>query len=347
MTQSFSHKENVIIDVNSNFHHIAGENILSPQSSVLFKEYRKKWREWPETFYVGEFPLFIDMEVTNNCIYKCTFCATSYFGQEIKRGFVEEAIVKRVIDEGAEKGLYGIKFNDRGEPLMHKQLFEFVSYAKKKGLIDVYFNTNGYLMNEEICRKIIDTGLDRISISVEGMNSEQYEKYRIGGDFGTVLNNIHILLNLRNKLNSPSPRIRIQIVLLDEIKTQIEEYRQFWSGFADEVCFLDYKEEARNELRYIHDDIKWACHQLWQRMVIWWDGTILPCNEDDRGVLSLGNIRDRSIEDVWNGSYLKLLREKHQLGLSCSVSPCNKCYLRDSEIKKIKNLDCNDKKMER
>src|SRR3972149_3395342 len=105
MTQSFSYKEKVILDVNSNFHHIAGDDLLNPQSPVLFKEYRKKWKEWPEKFYIGEFPLFIDIEVTSACNLKCPFCATTFRGKIIMKGFITFDIVKKVIDEGSNSSL--------------------------------------------------------------------------------------------------------------------------------------------------------------------------------------------------------------------------------------------------
>ena len=109
----------VIIKANSNFHHIAGEDILGPLSSVLkkgdirFTEDRKKWKELPAAFHVGEFPLFIDVEVTSACNLKCPFCATTFRGSMIKKGFIPFEICKKIIDEGAENNLYGVKFNIR------------------------------------------------------------------------------------------------------------------------------------------------------------------------------------------------------------------------------------------
>src|SRR3989338_11623490 len=108
-------KENVIIKVNSNFHHIFGEDPLN-QKEERFREYRRKWKEWPEDFHVGEFPLFIDIETTSACNLKCPFCATTFRGKAIKKGFISFGDVKRIIDEGVDNNLYGVKFNMRGEP---------------------------------------------------------------------------------------------------------------------------------------------------------------------------------------------------------------------------------------
>ena len=327
-------QENVVIKANANLHHIAGEDLFGKEDE-RFKEYRRKWKEWPETFSHGEFPLFIDVEVTNYCNYRCKFCATTYFDSSVKRGFIEDAFVKRIIDEGVDQGLYGIKLNDRGEPLLHKNIVEFVKYAKNKGLIDVYFNTNAMLLDEQVAEALIDAGLDRISISMEGYTKDVYEHYRVGGNFEKVKANIACLRELRTKKNSQTPKIRIQSVRLPEVVAEQDNYVDYWRQYADEICFIDYKEEKDSSLRLSGVEYPWSCHQIWQRMVVWWDGSIMPCNEDDRGQLTLGNIMNRSIKSAWDSVYHGLLREKHRMGKCHEIPVCNTCYLRDSEIKKI------------
>src|SRR3972149_101995 len=97
-------KKDVIVEANANFHHLDGEDLFEREDRRV-AEYRKKWREWPETFTVGGFPLFIDVEVTSSCNLRCEFCATTFRGSRINRGFIPEAAVKKIIDEGSEKGL--------------------------------------------------------------------------------------------------------------------------------------------------------------------------------------------------------------------------------------------------
>ena len=341
MTQSFSYKEKVILDVNSNFHHIAGDDLLNPQSSVLFKEYRKKWKEWPEKFYIGEFPLFIDIEVTSACNLKCPFCATTFRGKAIKKGFISFGVVKRIIDEGVDNNLYGVKFNMRGEPLLHPQIHEFVRYAKKKGLIDVYFNTNALSLTDEIAKKLIDAGLDRISISFEGYTKDVYEKHRVGADYEIVLSNIENIQLLKKRLGVKYPKIRVQTVMLSDIEPDFKKYKQFWAERVEEVGYLDYKEMnvKKKGIQY-----PWACPQLWQRMAIWWDGTIMPCNHDDDGLLNLGNVLKTSIKDAWHSEHLQNIRDIHKKGIAHEIHACDGCYLRDSEILKLTEKEGNKRK---
>lgn len=329
-------QEKVIIQPNANFHHIAGEDLFSPQSAVLFKEYCRKWQEWPETFQAGEFPLFIDVEVTSACNLRCPFCATTFRGNEIPKGIIVFDLVRKIIDEGAGNGLYGVKFNIRGEPLLHPQIHDFVGYAKSKGLIDVYFNTNAMLLTEEVSRKLIDAGLDRLSISFEGYTKEVYEKHRVGANYEIVLRNIEKLQSLKKRLGVLHPKIRVQSVMLPDIEPFFEQYKEFWSVRADEVGFLDYKEM---KVKKKGVQFGWACPQIWQRMAVWWDGTILPCNHDDDDMLVLGNVSEMTIKEAWLSEKLSNIRDKHKKGLAHEIPACDGCYLRDSEILKLKGLE--------
>jgi radical SAM protein with 4Fe4S-binding SPASM domain len=324
-------KTNVIIEVNSNFHHIAGEDLFEKTDS-RFREYREKWKEWPEIFHVGKFPLFIDVEVTSGCNLKCPFCATTFRGRRVKKGFMTLNTGKKIIDEGAANNLYGVKFNIRGEPLLHPQIHEFISYAKQKGLIDVYFNTNALLLSENVSARLIEARLDRLSISFEGYTKDVYEKRRVGSDFEKVLKNIENIQALKRRLGVQYPKIRVQTVMLPDLADAFEGYKKFWSDRADEVGFLDYKEMKvkKKGIKY-----PWACPQIWQRMAIWWDGTILPCNHDDDGLLALGNANEVSIKKAWHSDQLCGIRNTHERGTAHEIHACNGCYLRDSEILKL------------
>lgn len=325
----------VTIGVNTDYHYIAGENLFEKKDG-RFREYRKKWKEWPENFYAGEFPLFIDVEVTSACNLRCPFCSTTFRKKMIKEGLISFDTVKKIIDEGADNNLYGVKFSIRGEPLLHPQIHKFIRYAKDKGLIDVYFNTNAMLLTEDISKKLIEAGLDRISISFEGYTKEVYERCRVGAEYETVLANIENIQALKKKLGVQHPKVRVQAVMLPDTAPTFKNYKKFWAQRADEVGFLDYiiMKTRKKGIRY-----PWACPQIWQRMAIWWDGTILPCNHDDVGLLALGNVRDTTIKEAWHSEKLRGVRDTHKKGMTHKTQGCNGCYLRDSEIHKLKEKE--------
>jgi radical SAM protein with 4Fe4S-binding SPASM domain len=210
-----------------------------------------------------------------------------------------------------------------------------VAYAKNAGVMDVYFNTNGVNLDKENIHRLIEAGLDRISISFEGIDKSTYEKYRVGSDFDLVLKNINMLKTIKAELGTSKPLVRIQTVLIPELRGKEKEYADFWSPKVDEVAYLDMKDEEGNP---DHRGIKydWACHMLWQRMTITWDGTILPCVHDIYDWMKFGNISDMSIQDAWNSLNEQQYREIHRVGNAHTIPSCDRCPLRQSEIRKIK-----------
>jgi MoaA/NifB/PqqE/SkfB family radical SAM enzyme len=312
--------------------HRHGENLFESENPK-FQEYRTRWEQQPLNFEPGEFPLFIDLETTNVCNFKCTFCSNQFIPSE-QFGFIEEDLVYKVIDEGKENGLYGLKFNVRGEPTLHKKLPDFIRYAVDAGLVDVYFNTNASKLTEELAVKVIEAGLTRITFSFEGYTKDYYERIRVKGDFDEIVGNIRRFHELRKKLGSSTPRIRISGVLLPEMKPYLSEYINFWKPYADQVSTNDWIQEDVNlhalPTKYKAD---WACATLWQRMAIWWDGTILPCNQDYLADdLCLGNLRDTTLKEAWLSPLHNKMRDAHKAGNSHLFDKCSTCSYRDQQI---------------
>jgi radical SAM protein with 4Fe4S-binding SPASM domain len=322
----------MVIKADSNFHTIAGKSVVD-RDDKKYQEYRRKWKDWPEKFQSGDFPLHLDIEPTNVCNLRCPFCATTH--NKYNKGFMKEKTWKKILDEAGQHDLYSLKFTYRGEPLLHKDLPRMVAYAKNAGVMDVYFNTNGVNLDKENIHRLIEAGLDRISISFEGIDKSTYEKYRVGSDFDLVLKNINMLKTIKAELGTSKPLVRIQTVLIPELRGKEKEYADFWSPKVDEVAYLDMKDEEGNP---DHRGIKydWACHMLWQRMTITWDGTILPCVHDIYDWMKFGNISDMSIQDAWNSLNEQQYREIHRVGNAHTIPSCDRCPLRQSEIRKIK-----------
>lgn len=326
------------IQANSNFHIVTERTVFDVKTDERFHKYRRLWKENPEHFVVNGFPLHLDIETVSFCNLRCPFCATTTnrWGRD-KKGYMDFALYKKIIDNGDENGLCAIKLSLRGEPLLHPELPEMVEYAKDKGIMDVYFNTNAILLTEEKFERLIDAGLDRISISIEGFKKETYEKYRAGAKFGKLFDNVSKLITIRDKKGKIFPQIRIQTVLLDGLKADFNTYVDFWKRYADEVSYLDAREET-GDSKASYKIVNWACPFLWQRMTILWDGTILPClmhGVNDFNSMILGNAADCSIRDLWNGDKEKQLREMHKKGLSHTIHACQQCSYRTMEIEKF------------
>ncbi|MDX9713896.1 MAG: radical SAM protein [Dissulfurispiraceae bacterium] len=314
---------NIQILSNSNIH-----NILTPE----YIEYRRRWMENPTNFIVEDFPIHLDIESTNLCNLKCTFCDKTPYLNSGDFGLMPLELFTKIIDEGSDKKLSSLKLSYRGEPLIHPKLVDMVCYAKKKGVLDVYFNTNAMLLNERKIQELIDAGLDRVSVSIEGVDKELFERERIGAKFDTIKNNLACLINMREHNQVKYPRIRIQTVDLPGINH--DQYASYWSSYSDETAVIDYK-EAKHRC-YTLIDNSWACPQLWQRMTIEWNGVIMPCNNDDYRFLSPGNVKDISVSECWVSPIVQRARSLHMEGKSHDLKSCNGCPWRTTQIMKIR-----------
>ncbi len=323
-----------MINVNSNFHTLAGRSVVD-REDARYREYRTKWDEWPKHYSVGDFPLHLDVEPTNTCNLRCPFCATTH--NKYKKGFMKEHIWKKILDEGGENNLYSLKFTYRGEPLLHPDLPEMVRYAKNAGIMDVYFNTNAVRLDDPTIRQLIDAGLDRISISFEGYEKKTYEKYRVGAQFENVVSNIALLKKIKEEVGATKPLVRIQTVLIPELRGKEKQYSEFWKTNSDEVAYLDMKDEENNpdHTGIVYD---WACPQLFQRLTVTWEGTILPCVHDIYDWMKLGSIPENTLKESWNNLRERQFRSLHKEGRAHEIAACDRCPLRENEIRKLKGV---------
>ena len=318
------------IKANANFYSLGGTSVHEGKSPE-YQNYRKCWVEYPSKFILRDFPMHLDIEISSRCNLRCTFCDKLSLLKEGQLGDMDMHLYRKIIDEGEKNKLWGVKLSYRGEPLLNKNVIEMVRYAKEHGVLDVYFNTNGMLLDERMSEKLIDARLDRISISIEGTDPNEFEKNRIGAKFSVIKHNTDKLIQLRNKKKVKFPKVRIQTVYFPG--QDLKEYKNYWTGRCDEVAAVDYKDSSKRVKGTIYD---WACPQIWQRMTIQWDGTVLFCNNDDICTLSPGNANRDSIYECWHSEKVKGIRALHRAAMSHKVESCDGCIWRTSQINKLK-----------
>ncbi len=309
-------------------HDVAGKDILA-STDEKFRRYRQLWEENPLKLNYGSFPLHLDLEVTSICNLKCPFCTTTY--SSFSNGMMSWDTIKKILDEAGKEGLYACKFNFRGEPLLHKDLGKFIRYAKDAGIIDVYFNTNAALLTEEKARMLIESGLDRLTVSFEGYEKETYEASRVGAKFDEVVANVERLKKMRDEMGSATPKIRVQAVMTPDMKGKLDGYINFWEKKVDQVSYNEMDPTVETALKTIKKfDTDWICPYPYQRMTVMWDGSVTTCQHDYYGKQILGNVQDVSIKECWV-EHLNNVRKLHNEGRSHELGACNECPLRMSE----------------
>jgi len=309
-------------------HHEIVEGTGEPENrNPRYAEYRLKWEELPLKKEVSEFPLHLDIENTNACNLKCPMCYRNVMRD--KEGFMDFGLYKKIIDEGEEYRLPSVNLSWRGEPLLHPEFFEMVKYAKKHGVVDVRINTNGALLNDETIKETIESEIDKVIVSVDGATKGTYESLRKGANFEKVTAEIKKLVNVRNSMKKETPSVEVQIIDMKQTRGEIEKFIKFWRPIVNSISIATYrnpvgkeKDEFRVEQPYM---MAFPCPQLWQRLVIGWNGKIYMCCGDNVGLMVLGDAKKEKLYDVWHGDELNKIRGLHKNYEFEKISSCKIC----------------------
>ena len=189
-------------------------------------------------------------------------------------------------------------------------------------------NTNATRLSEKLIRKILETGVNEVVYSVDESEEQKYEKIRVGGKFKEVLSNIRNFKMIREKeFPDSKTSTRISGVLVNPDQ-DIKKITNFWEQYVDHVVFV--KEQIRwDTYNNKPDGVNSPCMYLWERMYVWFDGTINPCDVDYKSELSTGKLdySENNIKDLWNSKLFQSLRKKHLNNERQSIKPCDRCGL--------------------
>lgn len=321
--------EDRLVAVSPDYFEVLGTDRISDANESFgpeFAEYRRKWRENPRARIFGDFPLHLDVEVTNTCNLRCTMCQIP-FG-EMPRGFMDMPLYDKILAEIREHRLPSVKFNFRGEPLMHKEIVEFVRRAKEAGVLEVQFNSNGALLTDDLARELIEAGLDRIKFSVDAATPEVYDAIRKGTTYDKTIPKIERFIEIRNELGRETPSVQVQMVYMEDNKEEVGRYIEFWADKVNRIGFSRYRSghnKTGEEQRVEAMRTRFPCHQLWQRLVVLYDGTVLMCCGDHQARDPLGNVADATLAELWGSDEMNRRRGLHVEGRYDDISACVDC----------------------
>lgn len=271
------------------------------------------------------------IENTNMCNAACIMCP--YTKMTRNKGVMSFELFKKIIDEYSTSTLTKrLQMNNIGEPLLDSSLIRKIRYAKEKGIDQVFFFTNGSILDGKISEELIDSGLDYMIISLDGITKETYEKVRVNLKFGEVINNIKNFLVLRERNGSDKPQIEVHITLLNENRHDEKEFVKKIKNMVDYVSVAyahDWagQQEAKN-IEYIqksHQTKLAPCSNLWSELTILWNGRVALCCVDYDGKVILGDVNKESLGTIWGGKRLQMIRGYHLKRQFDQIELCKKC----------------------
>ena len=224
-------------------------------------------------------------------------------------------VFERVLTEVAPTA-WVIQFYFQGEPLLNKNLPQMIAQAHQAGLYTIV-STNAQALTEELAKQLVEAGLDRIIVSMDGLTQESYSAYRIGGS----VEKVKAALRYLRQAKKGKPFIELQCLYLASNEQEWGEFKKQYKALgADKLTFKTaqfYNYENGNPLmprthaRYIQGvdghyrpkrKVQPFCRRLWTGCVVTVEGNILPCCYDKEQRYAFGNILRESLKTLWQSN---------------------------------------------
>lgn len=294
---------------------------------VLSSYYLSKWTRKPVQW---GYPVSISFEPTTSCNLRCPECPSGLRAFTRPTGMLQKDFFRDTIDQLSGDLLYLI-FYFQGEPYLNPDFLDMVKYASGKGIYTAT-STNAHYLNDANARRTVESGLDRLIISIDGTTQEVYEQYRVGGKLEKVLAGARNIMKWKKELKSRTPYVFFQFLVVKPNEHQIADVKRLAAEIGvDDVRFktaqvYDYEQDPNQLIptldkysRYrknqegafeFKNSLQNHCWRLWHATVISWDGLVVPCCFDKDAQHTLGDLKGRSFKEVWHSdSYINFRRQ--------------------------------------
>lgn len=299
--------------------------------------------KWTGRSYHWGMPVSVSIEPTTSCNLRCPECPSGLRSFTRPTGMLQDELFHKTIDE-LYKDLAYLIFYFQGEPYLNPKFLEHVKYASSKGIYTAT-STNAHYLNEENSKKTIESGLDRLIISIDGTTQEVYESYRIGGKLDKVIEGTKNIIKWKKQLGSKTPHTVFQFLVVRPNEHQVSDVKKMAKELGvDEVGFKTaqiYDYENGSDLIPTLDEYsrykklssgKWKiknellnhCWKLWHSCVITWDGTVVPCCFDKDAEYKMGDLKTQTFESLWNNEVYKNFRAS-VLRSRSEIEMCRNC----------------------
>lgn len=237
----------------------------------------------------------VELEITNHCNSSCVICPRSKLSR--KKGFISEDTFNILINELKELPVNEVEICGVGEPLLHKNVAEYIKRLKSIGIKRVKMTTNASLLTNDKAKELVEGGLDSITISFHTIYPLKYSRMMKGLNYNDVLENIKNFINRYKK----NVEILITCVVSKDNFKEMEEFKSFWKELSvDNIYFQNIQSRAGNLYAIENPIKKHKCLVLEQGLFISFEGKYLSCSNDFSGESSWASISEMGIEKCLN-----------------------------------------------
>src|SRR5262245_10240453 len=285
----------------------------------------------------AEFPSQVVVDAAEVCNLACIHCPHPEFkkSSHYSGAFLDPALNAKMVHEVAEHGrghtLY-IRYTSNGEPLVHPCIYDMLDHAVRYSGVFVTLTTNGTTMNEKRIRKLLESGLHLIDISIDALNDDTYAAVRVNGKLPVTRENVRSLIRMKRETGAKT-KIVTSFVEQPRNSNEAESFDQFWrdegvdqvvirrlhsAAGGVQVIANMMRREQRNVARY-------PCLYPWERIQLNPRGALAFCPQDWTHGSAIADYRDTTIREVWQGEFYSKLRAAHLANDFHQHSFCGVC----------------------
>ena len=286
-----------------------------------------------------DFPRIIDVELTNTCNFHCLMCPVGTSVQVRKKGLMSDEVFHRVLDQAALRGT-PLRFILWGEPTLHPKWLDWMEETVGRGLL-AHFNTNGSRITEADMRRLVDSGVQSVKFSFQGVDEKSYREMRNTDYFEGLLAKVKLLHDLRG--DAPSPYIHVSTTITYEGPELVAQFRERISAFTDKITVgrtelerfdvskAKLTEAERAALTHMKGEEHLVrkhpnCPEVFDKLSVYWDGRVSACCRDFDGVMLAGDVRTQTLAEIWKTDALDFYRERLARGEYDRFELCRVCW---------------------
>lgn len=287
-------------------------------------------------------PVSYSIEPTNHCNLKCPECPSGLGSLTRPSGLMKSEFFEKLVDEVSREGFY-LQLFFQGEPYINKNLPRMIRYAQQKKMY-ISISTNGHFINQQNVDKVLDDAPDKIIYSIDGLDEESYQNYRVGGTFAQADEGLRALTARKKYRRLKKPFVELQFIVMKQNEHLLDKVLEYGRETGvDKVVFktmqvssysnaLHFLPENKQYRRYetadgsfkVKGKMKNKCFALWRTSVITWDGRVVPCCFDKDADFTLGILNGDDFESVWKSAEYKAFRQK-VLFSRTGIDMCSNC----------------------
>ena len=268
-----------------------------------------------------EFPKRINIQTQAGCNARCVFCPSHQVSGKIPMGKMDWSLFKKIVDECAMHDMDRINPFSQNEPLIDKEIAQRVAYIKEKcgDRVTSLVISNGSLLTEQLMHSFIDVGLDRIKISLQGLTSDSYEQVMVGLKHAVTYANVERAINILKSRKAKKPKLTVTTVTTGVNESEIRKWKRYWRRQGVKATASPCENRGGNiassKKLYPYGLVpNLGCKRPHHEAVVVYNGDVLLCCVDWWRTVRLGNLREQTLEDIWNCEKVRKIRLAHAAG---------------------------------